>query len=89
MAITDNTAGKPKDLETQVARLRGQVDSLAVDRVTPAVNKFSADVGQFFADTSSLLRNRLESLARQVEQRPLTSMLVAVCLGAVIGRARG
>ena len=89
MAITDNTAGKSGNLEARVARLRGQVDSLAVDQVTPAVNKFAADVGRFFADTGSVLRPRLESLARQVEQRPLTSMLIAVCLGVVIGRARG
>ncbi|WP_428537539.1 hypothetical protein [Rhodopila sp.] len=88
MASTDITAGKPQDLEARVARLRGQVDTLAVDRVTPAVNKFTADVGRFFADTSSVLQSKVGSLGRHIEQRPLTSMLIAVVLGVVIGRAR-
>ena len=89
MASTDITAGKPQDLEARVARLHDQVDTLAVDRVTPIVNKFTADVGRFFADTSSVLWSELQSLGRHVEQRPLTSMLIAVGLGVVIGRARG
>lgn len=87
MATTDKTAGKPEGPEAQIARLRGQVDSLAADRVTPVVTKFRADARRTFADTATMLRGQLEALSRQVEQRPLTSIVIAAGLGVLIGRA--
>lgn len=87
MASTSNAADKPEDPETRLARLRGQVDSLAEDRVTPVVTKFTADVRKTFGDTATMLRAQLESLSRQVERRPLISIVIAAGFGVIIGRA--
>ena len=87
MAATDNTAGKPEDPAAQIARLRSQVDSLVVDRVTPTVTKFTADAQRRLADAATILREQLRALSRHVERRPLTSVIIAAGLGVVIGRA--
>jgi len=86
MAIASNPADKAEDPEARIARLRGQVDSLAEDRITPVVTKFTADARRTLADTARTLRDQLETLSRQVEQRPLTSILIALTIGVLIGR---
>jgi ElaB/YqjD/DUF883 family membrane-anchored ribosome-binding protein len=86
MAIADKTAGKSEGPEAQIARLRNQVDSLAEDRITPAVTKFTADARRTFSDTATMLRGQLETLSRKVEERPLTSILIATSIGMLIGR---
>ena len=92
MATTGNASedfmtDKPEDPAAQVARLRSQVDSLAVDRVTPTVTKFTADAQRTVTNAAGVVRGQLQALSRQVEQRPLISIVIATGAGVLIGRA--
>jgi len=74
------------DPKEEIARLRVQVEQLMRDRVTPAV----ADAAGRAEDAAYQVRDyaqaKVESVVRNVRDRPLTALAIAAGLGYFIGR---
>ncbi|MBW4091886.1 MAG: DUF883 family protein [Proteobacteria bacterium] len=70
-----------EDAKDQIARLRAQVESLMRDRVEPALAGAADRADRAFG----AVREQADSLSSRVRDQPLTSLLVAAGVGAIIG----
>ena len=77
-----------EDANTQIARLREQVEALMKDRVTPAVAEVAgrAETAVYGA-APAWLRDQAEAISGRVRDQPLVAILVAAGVGFVLGRA--
>ena len=70
------------DTQRQINQLRGQVEMLMRERVTPAVT----DVAGRADRAVSAAREQAEAVSGQVQERPLLAILVAAGIGYLLGR---
>jgi ElaB/YqjD/DUF883 family membrane-anchored ribosome-binding protein len=87
MALASDTRGKLQDTQSQIERLREQVEALMKDRVTPAVADFAGRAENAVHSTSTAVREQAEAVSGRVRQQPLIAILIAAGVGWVIGRA--
>jgi ElaB/YqjD/DUF883 family membrane-anchored ribosome-binding protein len=76
-----------EDAESQLSRLRAQVDALRRERVTPALASAAETAGSAIHDATETARHQAEALSVRVRQHPLLAVLIALAIGLVIGRA--
>jgi len=87
MAYTDEAKGKMEDANTQIARLREQVEVLMKDRVTPAVAEVAGRAETAVYGAAGVVRDQAEAISGRVRDQPLVAILVAAGIGFVLGRA--
>jgi ElaB/YqjD/DUF883 family membrane-anchored ribosome-binding protein len=86
MAFRSDTRAATEDANTQIARLREQVETLMKDRVTPAMADFAGRAENAVANASETVRGQADAISGQVRERPLISILIAAGVGWAIGR---
>jgi ElaB/YqjD/DUF883 family membrane-anchored ribosome-binding protein len=70
------------DTQRQINQLRGQVETLMRERLTPAITEVAGR-----ADTAvSAVREQSEVVSGQVRERPLLAILIATGIGYLLGR---
>ena len=69
-----------EDTKEQIARLRAQVEALMRDRVEPALASAADRADQALG----AVRQQADSLSSRVREQPLTSLLAAAAVGAVV-----
>ncbi len=74
-------SGYNEEAKEQIAKLRAQVEALMRDRVEPAL----ADAADRADQALGAVRHQADSLSARVRDQPLTSLLVAAAVGAVVG----
>jgi ElaB/YqjD/DUF883 family membrane-anchored ribosome-binding protein len=87
MALASDAREKLQDTQSQIERLRQQVEALMKDRVTPAVADFAGRAENAVHSTSTAVREQAEAVSGRVRQQPLIAILIAAGVGWVIGRA--
>nr|WP_294553576.1 hypothetical protein [uncultured Rhodopila sp.] len=86
MAATRRNSGKAETPKARISRLREEIASLAADPLTPAVANAAASANRAFGDVSALVQDRTRLISSQLEQRPITAVLVALALGWLASR---
>ena len=81
------------DANDQIRQLRGQVDQLMRDRVTPAVSDvagraqdYARQAQDYARHAQDFGRDQAEALSGHVRDMPLASVLVAAVAGYLLGR---
>jgi ElaB/YqjD/DUF883 family membrane-anchored ribosome-binding protein len=86
MAFTSDAHGKLEDAQTQIARLREQVEALMKDRVTPAVAEFAGRAENAVHSASDVVRDQAQAMSGRVKDQPLIAIMIAAGVGWIIGR---
>jgi ElaB/YqjD/DUF883 family membrane-anchored ribosome-binding protein len=86
MNLTKDAQGKMEDAQTQIARLREQVEALMKDRVTPAVAEFAGRAESAVHSASGAVRDQAQAVSGRVRDQPLIAIVIAAALGWIIGR---
>lgn len=86
MAFASATRGKLDDAQAQIESLRGQVDALMKDRVTPAIADFAGRAETAVNSATGAVRQQADAVSGRVKQRPLIAIAIAAALGWLIGR---
>jgi ElaB/YqjD/DUF883 family membrane-anchored ribosome-binding protein len=71
-----------EETKEQIARLRGQVESLMKERVEPAL----AHAAERAEHAMGAVRGQADTVSTQIRAQPLISVLVAATVGFVLGR---
>jgi ElaB/YqjD/DUF883 family membrane-anchored ribosome-binding protein len=87
MTFAADAHGKIEDAQTQIARLREQVEALMKDRVTPAVAEFAGRAESAVHSASGVVRDQAHMVSGRVKDQPLVAIMVAAAVGWIIGRA--
>ena len=85
---TDSTLGNlgGSDANHQLRELREQVEALMRDRITPAVTDAIGRAGDAARQVGDMAQDKSDALAKQVRERPLTSLLIVGAAGFLLGR---
>ena len=81
-----STQSKLKDAQSQIYQLRKQVESLAQDKVSPAVSDFASRAGSAMNSAGNVVKGQTQYVSDQVQEWPLTGLMIAAVAGFVIGR---
>lgn len=74
------------DAREELARLRGQVERLMRERVTPALGDAADSVSEYGRRARETVEDQAETISETVRDRPLTSVVVAAIGGYLLGR---
>ncbi len=77
------------DAREELARLRGQVEKLMSERVTPALGDAADTVQDYAHRARESIEDQADSLADQVRDRPLIAVGIAAAAGYLLGRLMG
>ncbi len=86
MTFANDAQGKIEDAETQIARLREQVETLMKDHVTPAVADFAGRAESAVHSASGIVRDQAQVVSGHVKEQPLIAIMIAAAIGWTIGR---
>jgi ElaB/YqjD/DUF883 family membrane-anchored ribosome-binding protein len=88
MAATEAKAGGvgESDAYEQIRELREQVEALMNDRIKPAVSDAIGRAGDAVKHVNDMAHDQSDALAKQVREKPLTSLLIAAAAGYLLGR---
>ncbi len=78
--------GASNDAQSQIRELRGQVDQLLRERVTPMASDLSGRAQVLAHRASDIAHEQTESFAGQVREMPIAAVLVAAAAGYLLGR---
>jgi ElaB/YqjD/DUF883 family membrane-anchored ribosome-binding protein len=82
----DDIRGDLDELRRNLAMLMEHVKNSAANRVTGSVEGMTEEARQLYGRLAEEYEEHAETLARQVEERPLSSLLIAFLVGVVAGR---
>ena len=86
MAMSSSLRNASTDANAQIRQLRGQVDQLMRERITPVVGD-AADRAEGYARyAGDMARDGSEALSSQVKEMPIASVLIAAAAGYLLGR---
>jgi ElaB/YqjD/DUF883 family membrane-anchored ribosome-binding protein len=74
------------DPKEQIAQLRAQVEQLMRDRVTPAVADAAGRAEEAAYQAKDYAQAKVETVTRNVRERPLTALAIAAGVGYFLGR---
>lgn len=77
------------DASDELARLRGQVERLMSERVTPALSSAANTVEDYATRAKAAVGEHADTLSDTVKDRPLVAVGVAALAGYLIGRLMG
>jgi ElaB/YqjD/DUF883 family membrane-anchored ribosome-binding protein len=86
MAIGSRVRGASADANDQIRQLRGQVDQLMRERVTPAVSEAAGRAQDYARQASDFTQQQAEAFSAQVREMPIAAVLVAAAAGYLLGR---
>ena len=88
MDATEAKAGRAgtADAHEQIRELREQVEKLMRERVTPVLSEAAGRAQDAARKVGDVAHDQTEALTKQVQERPLTSILIAAAAGYLIGR---
>jgi ElaB/YqjD/DUF883 family membrane-anchored ribosome-binding protein len=84
--MASDTSSRVEDAQTQIARLREQVESLMKDRITPAVAEAAGRAESAVYGAAGTVREQMENVSGRVRDQPLIAILIAAGVGYVLGR---
>jgi ElaB/YqjD/DUF883 family membrane-anchored ribosome-binding protein len=74
------------NLTRQVADIRERLEALMNKRVTPAIVEAGGQADRLVRAAAGTVKERSEVVSGQLRERPFTSVLIAACLGFLLGR---
>lgn len=74
-----------KDLKSDSAALAGRVQGKAADSVNSTLSRIEETVSDIWDSVSRTSSQSYEAVERNVEERPMTAILAAFAVGAVLG----
>ncbi len=86
MATNSTLRSVSNDASAQIRQLRGQVDELMRDRVSPAMNDAADRAGDYARYAGDMARDKTEALSSQVKDTPILSVVIAAAAGYLLGR---
>ncbi len=86
MATSSRLREASSDANEQIRQLRGQVDQLMRERVTPLVSDAAGRAQDYARQASDIAQHQAEALSNQVREMPIASILVAAAAGYLLGR---
>jgi len=75
-----------EDTQSQITRLREQVESLMRDRITPAMADAAGRAESAVYGAADTMREQAEMVSGKVREQPLLAVLIAAGIGYIIGR---
>jgi hypothetical protein len=75
-----------EDTQRQINQLRGQIERLMRERVTPAATDIAGRAETAVRRGQSAIREQAEAVSGQVREQPLLAILAAVGVGYLLGR---
>jgi ElaB/YqjD/DUF883 family membrane-anchored ribosome-binding protein len=84
--MASDTTSKVEDAQTQIARLREQVEALMKDRITPAVAEAAGRAESAVYGAAGTVREQMENVSGRVRDQPMMAILIAAAVGYVLGR---
>jgi ElaB/YqjD/DUF883 family membrane-anchored ribosome-binding protein len=85
--MASDTSNRVEDAQTQIARLREQVEALMKDRITPAVAEAAGRAESAVYGAAGTVREQMENVSGRVRDQPMLALLIAAAVGFVLGRA--
>jgi ElaB/YqjD/DUF883 family membrane-anchored ribosome-binding protein len=85
--MASDTTNRVEDAQTQIARLREQVETLMKDRITPAVAEAAGRAESAVYGAAGTVREQMENVSGRVRDQPMLALLIAAAVGFVLGRA--
>jgi ElaB/YqjD/DUF883 family membrane-anchored ribosome-binding protein len=86
METTDSFSDKPDEAQAQIAELRGQVEQLMKQRVTPALGDAAQRVETAVRNVTEFALEQVQAISSRVREQPITALLIAAAMGYLIGR---
>lgn len=77
---------KSDDGGAQIAHLRGQVEALMKERVTPAVTDIAGRAESVMNSAAGIVRGQAQSLSGHVREQPLVAVVLAAGIAYLLGR---
>jgi ElaB/YqjD/DUF883 family membrane-anchored ribosome-binding protein len=87
MAFASDTRGSMDNAQTQIDRLRDQVEALIKDRVTPAMADFAGRAETAVKHARGTVKEQTEAVSGRVRQQPIMAIVIAAAVGWILGRA--
>jgi ElaB/YqjD/DUF883 family membrane-anchored ribosome-binding protein len=78
-----------EDARAELARLRGQVERLMEERVTPALGSAADTVEDYGRRARATIEENADYVSDTVRERPLVAVAVAALGGFLLGRLMG
>ncbi len=85
-ADIDTVKNDLSKLRSDIASLKDSFQSFATDRVRSKFNSAQETVDEWTDKARTRSRESLEDLSEEIEERPLTSILLAFGVGVLLGR---
>ena len=85
--MASDTTNRVEDAQTQIARLREQVETLMKDRITPAVAEAAGRAESAVYGAAGTVREQMENVSGRVREQPMIAILIAAAVGYILGRA--
>ncbi len=86
MATSSTLRSASNDANAQIRQLRGQVDQLMRERISPVVNDAAGRAEDYARHAGDFARDNTEALSSQVKEMPIASVLIAAAAGYLLGR---
>ena len=83
---TSSLKSVSSDAQDQIRQLRGQVDQLMRERVSPALSEAAGQAQDYARRAGEFSREQADALSGQVREMPIASVLIAAAVGYLLGR---
>ena len=85
-SIGDDVAALKRDLSRLMGHMKNGTYDAATESAREAVERLSDEADQLYRSLATQGTRSLKAVSRQVEEQPLTSLLVAFGIGLIGGR---
>lgn len=88
-SIGDDVALLKRDLSRLMEHMKNGTYDVATESARDAVERLSSEADQLYRSLAKQGGRSIKAVSRQVEEQPLTSLLVAFGVGLISGRLLG
>jgi ElaB/YqjD/DUF883 family membrane-anchored ribosome-binding protein len=86
MAMSSTLKSAPQDAAAQLRQLRGQVDQLMRERISPAVSDAAGRAEDYARYAGDVAREQTDALSSRVKDAPIAAVLISAAVGYLLGR---